>query len=454
MRNRKHQKEIDKAIANLIKYADRGVWEDRQKEYFNSMFSDVATRLNVATDELVQQLEGHGYMTMIFGYLFENFATCQWDNENYSMIGDYIKRRGWRESPYARRYLNALDDSENQLWEVVSVKAGQYVDVRPFGATDKPLRVYEKSGSQNLKRWDCIAARVMNFDGTNSFGGSILPFSPDQAQEIPLMLDRACNKSIKILQELRSEEASCQWSDDEIKAMAESEIEEQLPDLLFSLWASFAYLSITKSMPTILNRDGDLFQWSKVKFPIEEKNMAAIKKRLNSTPYLDFNDVSKEWVWLACEVDKVPQQGTSILGHILLNKSNVELSVNSVKRAEEGKAYLNELLGELIGQPLTVFENLESLMEKHSQDESPGLESVEAPELVTSYLDQHYRQILDEPIPALDNKTPRECSRQSAQHQSLIQWLKGLENSTMKAPQMAHYDFRWMWEELGIDRPE
>lgn len=245
-----------------------------------------------------------------------------------------------------------------------------------------------------------------------------------------------------------------QWSDAEIKAMAESEIQEQLPDLLFSLWASIAYLSITKSMPTILNRDGDLFQWSKVKFPIEEKNTDAIRKRLNSTPYLDFNDVSKEWVWLACEVDKVPKQGTSLLGYISLNKNNVELSVNSVKRAEEGKAYLNELLGELVGQPLTVFENLESLMEKHSQDESPVLESVEAPELVTTYLDQHYRQILDEPIPALDNKTPRECSRQAAQHQSLIQWLKGLENSTKKAPQMAHYDFRWMWEELGIDHPE
>ncbi len=122
--------------------------------------------------------------------------------------------------------------------------------------------------------------------------------------------------------------------------------------------------------------------------------------------------------------------------------------------AEEGEAYLNELLGELIGQPLTVHENLESLMEKHSQDKSPALESVEAPEIMTAYLDQHYRKILDEPIPALDNKTPRECSRQAAQHQILIQWLKGLENSTLAAPHMAHYDFKWMWVELGVEYTE
>ena len=376
MRNRKQQKDIDKAITNLIKYADQEVWGDRQKEFFNSMFSEVADRLNVAPDELIQQLEEHGYMTMIFGYLFENFATCQWNNENYSMIGDYIRRRGWREAPYARRYLNALDDSEVKLWEVVSVKAGHFVDIRLFGDADKPLRVYEKSGSQHLKRWDCIAARVITLDGKNGFGGSILPFSPDQAQEIPLMLNRACNENIKELQEIRSEDTSCQWSDDEIKALAESEIEEQLPDLLFSLWASHAYLSVTKPLPTIVNRDGDLFTSSIVKFPIEEKNREAIKKRLNSTPYLDFNDVSKEWVWLACEVDQVPEQGAPILGHISLDKDNVALSVNSVKRAEEGKVFLDDLLGELVGQPLTLHEHLESLMEKHSQDESPALEWV------------------------------------------------------------------------------
>lgn len=128
------------------------------------------------------------------------------------------------------------------------------------------------------------------------------------------------------------------------------------------------------------------------------------------------------------------------------------LSVNSVERADDGKAYLSTLLSGLIGQPLTVHESLESLREKALALDDSAFMPVDAPELITASLDKHYRSILDQPIPALDNQTPRECAAQEDKG-LLMQWLKGLENSTLAAPQMAHYDFRWMWEVLGLEYP-
>ena len=85
--------------------------------------------------------------------------------------------------------------------------------------------------------------------------------------------------------------------------------------------------------------------------------------------------------------------------------------MNSTNRAEQGIAYLQEFLGDLVGQPLTVHESMESLLEQHAEHDPPLAEPIEVPELVTAHLDQHYKQVLDEPVPALNNKTPRECTQ-------------------------------------------
>ena len=68
------------------------------------------------------------------------------------------------------------------------------------------------------------------------------------------------------------------------------------------------------------------------------------------------------------------------------------------------------------------------------------------------HLDRHYRETLDQPIPALGDKTPREAVRSATGRKKVVEWLKYLENRSAKAEgtPMAEYDFRWMWEELGV----
>jgi hypothetical protein len=67
---------------------------------------------------------------------------------------------------------------------------------------------------------------------------------------------------------------------------------------------------------------------------------------------------------------------------------------------------------------------------------------------------QHYRRTLDENVPMLGDRTPRQCARTKRGRQQLVRWLKELENSELR---QAHdtdtppFDFAWMWEELGIE---
>jgi hypothetical protein len=60
--------------------------------------------------------------------------------------------------------------------------------------------------------------------------------------------------------------------------------------------------------------------------------------------------------------------------------------------------------------------------------------------LVRQGLDDHYRRVLDEPIPALGGKSAA--------------WLKTLENHSARRPAgdpLGEYDFGWLWQELGVE---
>jgi hypothetical protein len=60
---------------------------------------------------------------------------------------------------------------------------------------------------------------------------------------------------------------------------------------------------------------------------------------------------------------------------------------------------------------------------------------------------------LDEPIPTLGNRSPRQAAKTAKGREKVVDWLKMLENSSgRQAPDdpMASYDFTWMWEELGV----
>ena len=66
----------------------------------------------------------------------------------------------------------------------------------------------------------------------------------------------------------------------------------------------------------------------------------------------------------------------------------------------------------------------------------------------------HYRRILDQPIPMLGDQSPRKAATTPNGRAKVVEWLKMLENSSARhAPDdaMAGYDFAWLWSELGLD---
>jgi hypothetical protein len=115
---------------------------------------------------------------------------------------------------------------------------------------------------------------------------------------------------------------------------------------------------------------------------------------------------------------------------------------------------LSGALDGLVAQPLVEIQTLEQCMATRDPAPPPGLNLSEQERrtIIRDGLDRYYRDLLDQPIPALGNKSPRAAARTANGRAKLVDWLKTLENHTASSnEEMATYDFSWLWMELGVN---
>ena len=185
------RRDTDKAIRNIMNWANRPEWSDEQAARFDTHLAPICDRIGISQEELGEDLEEHGYGGMLFGLMFEDFLSRRLPPDDRNVIDDYMERRGWRESVPGRRYLKQLRDSTLSLCEVVEVSPGQHCDLRDMVRDGKTFRVYERMGTQNLVKWDRIAARVLMMNGKQVFSGGILPFPREASQSLLRVLSES-----------------------------------------------------------------------------------------------------------------------------------------------------------------------------------------------------------------------------------------------------------------------
>ncbi|MGH8501627.1 MAG: hypothetical protein ACREVE_03990 [Gammaproteobacteria bacterium] len=460
--------DADKAIRNLMKWiAESGEWSEEQDAIFDAQLAPVCEHFDIDPDELGAELTEHEYAGMMFGVLFEDFVSRRSDDGD-NVIDAYLEKRGWRESVHGRQYLQQLRDSVLSLYEVVDVAPGRHCDVRDLVRGGKVQRVYERSGTETLVKWDRLAARVLKGDGKRIFAGGLLGFPLDAATELLELLEESRNAIKKGLTQFGGGEALT-------PEMIQHEWLKMSCPVFVQTWLLYTLERLRAPLPELVNRDGDTLVFTETRFPLAERHREETIRRLDAAPEWErASDDEPTWNWIA-EPDSVPRlpakglaldsflDGSELVhGMVELLADELQLTANSLERTERAKQTVALLLHGLIGPPSTrtrtpeqALEEAASNPESDDPNESRGIDPVEAERVMHEFMEQHYRRCLDDPLPALDGQTPRQCASSASQREKVVAWLKQVENheyhrasETLIEP----YDVAWMWDELGLAR--
>lgn len=335
----------------------------------------------------------------------------------------------------------------------------------------EPVRVWEKSGSQGLRPWDRIATRIIPLRDRAVISGTLLALNRDTSEALLASLGRVRNQAPRDVAVVARELG--------IEADAERLAGILTPDMLLglgaflvtNLWLDAALKSAERTdRPELLNTDGDPLEFTTLHFPLLAGVTAPrLRSALATIPALRQENAGF-WNWLAepgATAQTVPRRATGqtfittmddgslVLGTVELKGRRLSLAVNSPARAERGRALLEPVLTGLVRAPLTERTDLEQMLATERLPPAPaGMSPEQEQALVRQMLDDHYRRVLDEPIPALGGKTPRAAAKTAKGRAAVVAWLKTLENhSARQKPEdpMASYDFGWLWRELGVE---
>jgi hypothetical protein len=458
-------------LQGLIKWSMRDSWVDRFEEILEHHLVPACDETGLNVNDIVPTIGEDRFTGVVWACAFEDFLTREFD-DGENAIDDYLKRRGWKETASVRSYIAALRNSTMSLYEVSDIVRDKSFRARDLLRGGEPILISERSATRSLKPWDRIAARVVQVGTQMQICGGVLPFDHRPAQAFLESWHKFAKLSTDEKREF-AKDAGMEDIDD--AAIAELSVAEMLRTsgpIFTTFWLTDLIDRIRSPVvPRLQNSDGDELMMCEVRFPIAG-NTTAEEIRTALEARRDFRPASEtSWNWVgprkpaaaSMDADEFTQQsltleswdedGALVLGNLHLEEGALALAVNSVKRSDAGCALLAETLGGRIGQPSIRTETLEQAMASRSSAMPAPLDipDDEQSAIIHESLDRHYREVLDQPVPALGDETPRDAVKTGDGRLKVADWLKMMENQTAKSDgAMASYSFGWLWAELGI----
>jgi hypothetical protein len=164
----------------------------------------------------------------------------------------------------------------------------------------EPVRVWEKSGSQGLRRWDRIATRLIPLRDRAVISGTLPALDRDTSEALPASLGRVRNQAPRDVAVV-----ACELG---LEADAERLAGILTPDMLLSLgaflvtnfWLDAALKSAQDAdQPEMLNTDGDPLEFTTLHFPLLPGVAApTLRAALATIPALRLENAGF-WNWLA-----------------------------------------------------------------------------------------------------------------------------------------------------------
>lgn len=366
---------------------------------------------------------------------YNTWFLFDWEAEDSGTVVDlFLEEAAAGLTPPEREFLQRLSQASLRLYEVESVKPGEGAHLIDLWTSTR-LFVIERAATEEIVAWDLIGARVApDGMGGNVFEGGLYLYPMESKDEVLRHFRRLYRRHHR---KYPLDDANTFFRKNGV--------------VFHHLWLS---LVAFPEPPEIVTSDGDPLVFCRSVFDTDEPD--AVRELLQSQPQIR---VAADGMlgWTEASGATEHEVGTwSIEGR------RVMFETTSQERATRGRAWVEAIAGSRVRYRATALETIEQTMNelRRRRPKYPTSLAAEEPAAhedgaVRELYDRHYHDWMDRPVPALANRTPRAAARSRLWRGKVVELLKGFENMSARGALDGRpaYDFRWMWRELGLERP-
>jgi hypothetical protein len=406
----------DRLVSDLMKYAHSAFGPDGLAEALEEflLWPD-----EEATREVPEYHEELFYPWFLFNWIYEpELAETQLEvPEETTIAKSYARKHKHRPESLEARLIEETSENPFSFYEVIECQPGKGYRLKDILRGDI-YNVFEKLGSENAHPGDILFARVIQIDQVAMLigCGSVL-IAPQYKPEL-----------IKFRKQLTK-------ADKSISPAILNEYDAEIRELYFNIYNAMM------QPPELRNTDGDPISFHTIYYQIDSPEVAF--DRLKSLSVVESEEELRDEAeldehghiiqvaipWSRKEFKQSKAFDNTILGWIKIEGRQLKIEVNSAQRAEAIRKEVKKRLKKNALYKTTEIKSVESTLadasaEKRSSDigsdENKNLmQHPEVRQQIGEMVTAHWEDWVDQKIPALEGKTPREAVKTSDGRESV-----------------------------------
>ena len=355
--------------------------------------------------------------------------------EGRPIVAWYLDERSRYLSAEERGWLEAQQRSWLTIWEVNDVDPGRGLRVRDL-LTGEDRQVHEVKGSRVLVKRDAVLGRVVDHDGISVFCG----MHPNLLQPI-----EAAEVVADVRARLRRKTAP----------PPERLREDSIGRFMIRRWEVEVENKTVRAHvpPQLTNTDGEKLTITTDVFTFPSDQRAEIDHRLRGIEGVEEPDGDDDrYIFLRGTARSKRHDGRTVIGSASIAGSELRVETNSVERADALRSRLEDACRGLL-LVHTRREQSDPLAPRLVKPTLPANVPEDLPggaALARAFKHRHYRDWADQPVPALQGKTPREAIRTAQGRAAVDVLLRDFENHEQRMPPEARFDFAEIRKDLGL----
>jgi tetratricopeptide (TPR) repeat protein len=457
---RRPEKPDDRLRQRLMAYVEKSLpraeTDRAMREFFGERFD--LDRRSFALDSRGVEVEWPAFLE----WLIHDFRL----STGQPAIARFLAERGGSLPADERGILEEWQDAAVGLHEVVDLEPGRSLTLRDV-FTEETCTVREVRGSLSAVRWDLLGARVIRVHGEPFLSGTVTAFYASDREDLVAHVKER-------YQTYRRQHPGTSWREFfraealVLHRYAERRVREARPPKVHTSEGHPVMLGrlrydvrdsrrLLKSLAAAV----DFEETTEPGGPADTRHFAWLRTG-PAERYVKEAPRPAEGISLASQ--RLDAEGNEIapgLATLTLEGDQLTVETLSAERLSWAKTRLADLVGDALRLRADMVEDpMEKLRampgSPRAKEAAVDLPPEVQARLLGQMLHRHYTAWLDQQIPALDNRTPRQAARDMLLRPKVIQLLREIENHQDRERQQGKpwYDAAWMWERLGIPRTE